>query len=179
MARHIMVDIETLGKGNSCMLWSLGAVLFDGDNILDKFEVAIDVVDAERYGLKIDAPTVLYWFDETRNEARKQIMAMPPVDLFAALDGFAIWVQQTPTGERGSLWGKGSTFDNVRIKSAYEAVGLDYPFNYRQDECYRTMANRCPEVKFLPYGTAHNHLDDAIAQTLHLQAICKHLGIVL
>ena len=179
MPKHVMADIETLGLGNNCMLWTIGGVRFDADNILEKFEVAIDIVDAERYGLKIDAKTVLYWLDPKRDAARKMIMDMPTVDLFAALDGFSMWVNEVPLDERGSLWGKGATFDNVRIKSAFEAVGLEYPFTYRQDECYRTMANRFPDVEYAQIGTAHYHLDDAASQATHLQAICKKHGIAL
>lgn len=179
MARHVMADIETFATSNNALIVSIGGVRFDDTAIIDRFHVGIDPVDAERYGLKIDAATVMYWLDPKRDAARKQLFELPKVDLFSALDGFAAWVGQTPVDERGSLWGKGATFDNVRIKSAYDAIGLEYPFTYRQDECYRTLANRCPDVKYEQIGTAHNALDDAESQALHLQAICKKYGIAL
>lgn len=180
MAKHVMADIETLGLADDCLILSIGGVLFDGDTILDKFHVGIDPVDAERYGLKIDAATAWnYWADPKRDEARKRLFELGKVDLFAAMDGFKMWVEQTPTSERGSLWGKGATFDNVRIKNAYKAIQLESPFSYRQDECYRTLANRCPAIPYTQIGVVHDALDDAESQAVHLQAICKHLGIAL
>lgn len=180
MAKHVMADIETLGLADDCVILSIGGVLFDGTTIYDKFHVGIDPVDAERYGLKVDAGTAWnYWCDPKRNEAREKLFAMPKVDLYAALDGFKQWVLQTPSEERGSLWGKGATFDNVRIKNAYAAVGIESPFNYRQDECYRTLANRCPHVGYKQVGVAHDALDDAVSQAHHMQEICLYLGIEL
>lgn len=179
MSIHTMADIETLGKGNNALIVSLGAVKFTADAIIDRFHVGIDPEDAERFGLKIDASTVMWWLNPERDQARKELFALPKVDLASALDGFAIWVQETPDADRGSLWGKGATFDNVRIKSAYDAVGLEYPFSYKQDECYRTLANRCPDVPFEQLATAHNAVADAESQAVHLQAICKKYGIAL
>lgn len=180
MAIHVMADIETLGLADDCLILSIGGVKFDETSIIDKFHVGIDPVDAQRYGLKIDASTAWnYWCDPKRDEARKRLFELPKVDLFAALDGFALWVEQTPTAQRGSLWGKGATFDNVRIKNAYKAAGLTYPFTYRQDECYRTLANRCPDVEYRQVGVAHDALDDATSQALHLQEICRKYGFEL
>lgn len=182
MAIHVMADIETLSLEDNAVLLSIGGVKFDGDNIIDKFHVGIDPVDCERYGLRVDAATAWnYWCDPKRDEARKRLFELPKVDLFAAMDGFAIWANETPLDQRGSLWGKGSVFDIPRIKNAYRAIGQDglYPFTYRQEECYRTFANRVPEVEYQQLGVAHDALDDAMSQATHLQAICKHVGIVL
>ena len=125
MATHIMGDIETLAKSNKAVLLSLGGVKFDGDKIIDRFHVGIDAADCQRYGLEIDADTVMWWLHPDRDAARQELHTLGKVDLFAALDGFAIWVRETPDSERGSFWGNGATFDNVKLKAAYDAVGLD------------------------------------------------------
>lgn len=177
---HTMLDIETLSTRHDALIMSVGAVKFDADKILERFHVGIDIVDAQRqYGRHIDAATVLYWLDPKRDAARTELLALPRVDMYNALDGFAMFINQTPVDQRGSLWGKGSTFDNVLLKSGCEAVGIEYPATYRQDECYRTLANRCPIVEYEQIGTAHSAIADAESQAVHLQAICKHLGIAL
>lgn len=182
MATHVMADIETLSLSESPVLLSIGGVKFNSTGILDKFHVGIDPVDAERYGLKVDAATAWgYWADPKRDEARKRLFELPKVDLFAAMDGFRMWCEETPVDQRGSLWGKGAVFDIPRIKNAYAALQFPegYPFTYRQEECYRTFANRVPEVEYEQIGVAHDALDDAESQAKHLIAICDKLGITL
>lgn len=177
---HTMLDIETLSTRHDALITEIGAVKFNADEILERFHVGIDIVDAQRtYGRHIDAATVLYWLDEKRAEARKAMLALPRIDMFNAFDGLALWINQTPPDQRGSIWGKGSTFDNVLVKGGFEAVGLDYPATYKQDECYRTLANRCPDVVYEQLGTAHVSVADAESQAVHLQQICKQYGIAL
>lgn len=176
---HVMIDIETLSKGNKPVLLEIGAVKFNADEIVDRIQVGIDPEDCQRYGLEIDADTVMYWFRETMGEARRVQNEMGRIDLFSALDGFKAWVEQTPAHELGSAWGKGATFDNVKLKAAYDAAKIGYPFSYRQDECYRTMANRFPDIKYEQVGTAHSGVADAESQAIHLITICKAHGIAL
>lgn len=177
---HVMLDIETLGvKSTKPVLLSIGAVKFDAENIIDRFHVGVDPVDCQRYGLDIDASTVWWWLSQSRAEAREALINLPRVDLLSALDGFSMWVAQTPRSELGSLWGKGATFDNVRLRSAFGAVHLEFPFSYKQDECYRTLANRCPDVEYAQIGTEHDGLADAESQAIHLQAICRQYAIAL
>lgn len=176
---HIMADIETFSPKPGGLIVSIGAVKFTATKILQRFEVGIDPEDAQRFGLTIDASTVMWWLDPKRDEARRKLIELPKVDLYSALAGFADWVRQDPEDQRGSLWGKGATFDNVLLNGAYAAAGQEYPFSYRQDECYRTLANRCPDVEYKQIGTAHVGVDDAESQAVHLQQICAQYGIAL
>lgn len=186
---HTMSDIECLAlKSTKPAFLALGAVKFDETGIIDRFEVGIDPEDCQRYGLEIEGGTVMYWLHPDRQAARDYILGLGAVDLMAALDGFAMWVEQTPPDDRGSLWGNGAMFDNTRIKSAYDALRLDMPFTYRQHECYRTMTNRfgcryasdapAGKVPFEPYktGIPHTALADAESQALHLIAISQAHG---
>lgn len=194
MQYHVMVDIETLGTGNNALPLSIGAVKFSKDAILGKFEVGIDPDDAQRYGRTITGGTVMWWFDPARDEARKHIFEMPKVDLSSALQGFADWCQMpvalgVPENEvplpdeavlkLGSLWGNGAIFDNVILESAATATHTDWPFDFRRNECYRTLKNRNPDVEFTRHGVHHSAVDDALSQALHLQLICAARGFVL
>lgn len=185
---HVMADIETLGTGNNALPVVIGAVKFTATDILDRFEVGIDPDDAQRYGRVITGGTVMYWLDPKREEARKRLWEIPKVDLTSALQGFADWCVAVPGAppllpgvwELGSLWGKGSTFDNIILRSAADATRVDWPFSFRQDECYRTFANRFPDVPAAAFvGTPHVAVDDALNQALHLQAICAAHGATL
>lgn len=174
---HVMIDVETLATQSPVpVLLSLGAVKFTGTEITDRFHVRIDAVDCERYGLEIEADTVLWWMDDTRQQARTQLHEMPAADLFSALDGFAMWVNLTPEPERGSAWSCGSNFDLTKLKAIYQKVGaganvLEWPFPYNREECYRTLKNRFRDVPFQRLGVHHGALDDAESQAQHAIAM--------
>jgi len=177
MTTHIMVDLETMGTGNEAAIVSIGAVKFDpmGAGVDDAFYVGVSLASSTAYGLKLDAGTVLWWMDKERDTARRALLASDFVDLPSALEGFGMWL-----GEKSlPVWGNGATFDNVILRNAYAKVGLDCPWSYRDDRCFRTLKNLAPGVESPEVGMLHQALDDATAQALHMQQIVKHLGLSL
>lgn len=170
---EIMLDLETLGTGNEALILSIGACKFNDDEILDRFHVAID---PETCGaLKMDAGTVMWWLDAERAEARAALLSHERIDIGSALMGFAMWA----TGEGNEepvIWGNGSTFDNVILRSAYRLHGMQYPTRFWNDLCYRTVKQLRPEIKLERAGVHHDALDDAICQAKHLQAIRRSLS---
>lgn len=193
MTEHVMIDIETLGKGSYACIWTIGAVKFDpmaaqpdgtdqyNVQMIDKFHVRISIESAMRAGLRCDGGTLDWWMDEKRDAARKAIVAMPAIALTEALDGFAEWMLAgRPYGDKDiPVWGNGATFDNVIVSNAYQVCNIEKPWSYKTDRCYRTLKALAPDVKPIDVGTAHGALDDAIAQAWHLQRIVKHLGLTL
>lgn len=172
---HIMLDLETLGNGNEAVILSIGAVKFTQTEIVDRFHVAIDPETCTAFGLKIDASTVMWWLDAERGAARAALYEHEQVDLPSALRGFADWVGNEST----PMWGNGSTFDNVILRNAYRAIGMEYPVRFWHDWCYRTVKNLAPGIEIVREGTHHDALADAECQARHLQAILEHLGIEL
>jgi len=176
---HIMHDIETFSTQNDPVITAIGAVKFTREGVVDRFEIGIDPADCQRYGLHMDANTVMWWMDEKRAEARKYLLEMGRIDLFAALDGYAMWIAQTPKDDLGAVWANGATFDHVKLRSAYDAVKLEYPISYKMEWCYRTVAALYPDVEFQRQGLHHGALDDALSQAFHLTEIAKTHGILL
>jgi hypothetical protein len=167
---HIMLDLETWGTGNKAVIVSLGACKFTEDQIVDQFHVGIDPASCQAFGLEIEADTVLWWMSPDRREALDDWLKLERVDLASALLGFEMWAKSGPGIL--SIWGNGSTFDNVILRSAYAATGQEYPVRFWQDACYRTVKNRTA-VAMQRVGTHHNALDDAVSQATHLQAIWR------
>lgn len=176
---HVMHDIETFSTHNNPVIPALGAVKFTREGVIDRFEVGIDPADCQRLGLHIDANTVEWWLDPQRAAAWAHIQTLGKIDLFAALDGYTMWLEQTPKDARGSMWANGATFDHVKLGSAFKACGLQLPWHYRQEECYRTISNRFKDVEFERQGIAHGPLDDSLSQAFHLVEIDKAHGINL
>jgi len=172
---HIMLDLETLGRGHNAVLMSIGAVRFTETEILDKFYVAIDVESAQSIGLTMDAGTVLWWLDPLRAEARERWLMEDKHHIADAMSGFVQWVKEDT--ELAGVWGNGAIFDNVKVQSACAALGLGEPWPFWADRCYRTEKNLRPDIKLERVGTYHHALDDAESQARHLQAIWAALGV--
>lgn len=170
---HVMIDIETLGNGNKAVIWAIGAVKFSLEPQSDykdqNFYVTVDPQSCVEEGLEMDVSTVLWWMSEKQADARKQLIdSGPGLDLASALEGFARWMPKKEN-LRG-VWGNGATFDNVIVRNAYNAIGMECPWSYKVDSCFRTIKNLHPNVAWdTGVGTAHNALDDAINQTAHLK----------
>lgn len=169
MDYEVMLDLETLGTSNEALIIAIGAVKFTDDEILDRFHVAIEPATAEVLGGKIDASTVMWWLDPVRAAARDALLSHSRVDLASALVGFAQWF-----GEPAPIYGNGSTFDNIILRSAFRGAGLEYPAPFWMDRCYRTLKNEFSMVPLERVGVHHDAVDDAESQARHLQAIRRH-----
>ena len=175
---HVMVDLETFGTGNDAAIVSIGAVKFIPEHhfVGERFYVVVEPGSAVAYGGVMDASTVLWWMGKERTEAREAMLAENRVDLPSALEGFAMWYGQDPLVP---VWGNGATFDNIILRSAFKRAGIDCPWGYKADRCYRTINNLKHNATFGNIGVAHNAVDDARAQAAHLMEVARKLGISL
>ena len=173
MKNRMMLDIETLGNKPGAVIVSIGAVRFDmGHGIVDEFAVVIDPIDAESRGLRLDAATVLWWFEQSE-EARAGWLAADAVKLEYALMALHGWMVQG--GEDMEVWCKGAAFDAPLLEAAFAVCGVPVPWQYWKVKCYRTVAKEWREVSVgLLSGVAHDALDDARHQALHLLQIEEH-----
>ena len=177
MSTHVMLDIETMGTSSYAAIVSIGAVKFTMSDYTwgGVFYQRVSLASSMRAGLRVDADTINWWLRQSQ-EAREAITPRAAVDLDEALLGFSQWY-----GEDDSIpiWGNGATFDNVILANAYKATGLDQPWSYKADRCFRTLRSLAPDVPRPEHGVEHNALDDAIAQAKWMQAIVGAKGWVL
>lgn len=176
--QHVMLDLETFGNGSTASIISIGAVKFDPNTMTrvdDSFYVAVDPESCAQYGLKIDAGTILWWMQPDQTGAREDWLKTEKLDLASALEGFAMWFGANSM----PVWGNGATFDNVILRNAYQVTGLECPWSFRHDRCYRTFKSIAPAVEMQRVGQYHNVVDDAISQAHHLQDIVAHIGLEL
>lgn len=182
--KDIMLDLETLDTRQSAVVTSIGAVGFDPNSTAlgARFylELVEDTASQQEHGRTISGATVLWWMQQ--GAAAKQLFASPPpagverVSTAVALERFRLFVNAYG-GKDARIWGNGADFDNVILGSLYESYGLQKPWSYSKNRCFRTMKNldtgpRQPKNRD---GVHHNALDDAVAQAMHLQEIFRCL----
>jgi len=178
MKRNYMLDIETLSYASNAAITSIGVVAFDFESkvITDAFYEVVDLQSSVAAGGVIDADTVMWWMKQS-DEARAEF-AKPSSHLAAVLHDLTLWMDLHGLAKSDRcIWGNATTFDNVILANAYSSVGMDKPWSYSSDRCYRTIKNLAPHIKLERVGTHHNALDDAKSQALHLINLYEELGL--
>jgi len=165
MKTNIMLDLETLGQTAGSIILSIGAVKFGDGEILAEYYTRVDPESCVRAGLRMDVSTVMWWMKQ--NDAARGEIGRPGVWLGEALDNFAEWVGDPDA----CIWGNGASFDPVVLGAAYAAAGIEIPWRWWNERCYRTIAAMHREIKLDRDGTHHNALDDARNQAGHLMRI--------
>lgn len=168
---HIMVDLETMGTRPDAPITAIGAVAFAEDGIIDTFYRVVDLKSSVDAGATIDPGTVMWWMEQS-DEARSAL-AEPGMSIREALVEFAGF-----TGDflEAGVWGNGASFDNVILSEAYKRIGMDAPWPFWKDKCYRTVKGIWKDIKLDRVGTHHNALNDAESQAEHLIAINRAAG---
>ena len=173
---HVMVDLETLSTSDNALIVSIGAVRFNplAPEVFDQFHVGIDLdsLPGNAYGFDISPATVGWWLASDRAAGRDALSQVDKTDIASALDGFSLWL-----GPNARVWGNGASFDNVILRNAYEKLGLEAPWPFYRDRCYRTIKNLAPELKAERIGAHHSALDDALTQVSHLQKLVSYLRL--
>jgi hypothetical protein len=170
--KHIMFDLETFGVKPGCIVPSIGAVLFDQKGVHDEFEVHIDPVDCERYGLVAQASTVMWWLEQS-DAARNAIMMgkkLSLIDALNRLDKAFDWKKVS------NVWCNGASFDFPILHHLYEVVGRTRgPWEFWNEMDMRTIKNLVPKSAFnklkVQPTVAHSALADAHAQAETLRAL--------
>lgn len=176
---HCMLDLETMGNGNRAAIIAIGAVIFDVHNVeQDGFYAQVSLDSSVRQGLEMDTSTILWWLQQS-DAARAAFKGNESAEsLIVVLNDFANWLSRWNTS-RIQMWGNGAAFDNTILSAAYRKCGIEQPWKFWNDRCYRTMKALFPNVECNRFGTHHNALDDARTQAWHLIEICEKHGVQL
>lgn len=162
---NVMVDLETLSLSNTPVVLSIGAVKFDVNGIDE--EVFYERISREScigLGLVEDSSTIAWWEQQDPDVYAEALSGTR--GLKEVLEELTEWL-----GEDAKVWGNGACADNVWLKSAYAACGLEVPWKFWNDRCYRTVLALFPKTVKVRPRVAHNALEDAEAQALTLRSI--------
>ena len=181
---HVMVDLETMGKKNNAPIVAIGAVVFDPatGSIGESFYKVVCLESSVNWGAVIDPSTVIWWLKQS-SEARSAIVNDDAIPLQDALLQFREFVSDNVAGgsKKAQVWGNGASFDNSILRSSYDCIAEDYPWEYWNDRDVRTMVELGQAIGFdpkttIPFeGDRHNALADAIHQARYVSAIWQRI----
>ncbi|EHI0277649.1 3'-5' exoribonuclease [Escherichia coli] len=178
-----MIDLETMGNKPDSAIVAIAAVPFDmvsgvTDDAL--FYEVVDLRSSAGLGGSIDADTVLWWLGQSENARGEITNSKKLIDLPVALSQLYSFVSEF-CEERVRVWGNGSNFDNVILRTAYENCAITPFWKHWNDRDVRTIvelgrnAGIDPKNDFPFVGEEHNALDDALHQVNYVVAIHQHL----
>ncbi len=179
--KDIMVDIETFGTSAGSMIVSIGAVRFDltTGKTGEEFYTNINAESCSEYGLTADGSTINFWLEQPV-ETQQSLFKQPRVPLPEALENFTLFYGEP---KETNLWGNGCCFDNMLMRAAYKAVGMEEPWSFRNDRDVRTLVQLGTLAGFhqkdiIPRKGIHHHgLDDAKHQVAYCSAIWEKLKL--
>lgn len=181
---HVMVDLETMGKKHNAPIVAIGAVVFDPatGSIGESFYKVVCLESSVNWGAVIDPSTVIWWLKQS-SEARSAIVNDDAIPLLDALLQFREFVSDNVAGgsKKAQVWGNGASFDNSILRSSYDCIAEDYPWEYWNDRDVRTMVKLGQAIGFdpkttIPFeGDRHNALADAIHQARYVSAIWQRI----
>ena len=173
----LMIDFETLDTVASAVILSIGAVRFNIDTgeIDDRgFYASITVESNLAMGRTISDSTLKWWMQQS--PAAQAVFTEPKTTLELALGEFYEWFG--PEDKDMRVWSNGADFDIPMLAHAARGFDWELPWKFWNHKCFRTLkglpaAKRAKSIP--PPKTAHNALDDALAQATHACAIWKEL----
>jgi exodeoxyribonuclease VIII len=170
MMNDVCVDLESMGTRLDGAIVGIGMVEFDlPQGLIGRtFFRAINLGDAvNNHGAKMDAATVSWWLSQSK--AAQGAIVTNCYSVRQALLDVTEFMAGNPDVK---VWGNGCFFDNAMLSHLFRVVGLPQPWKFWNDRCYRTvcaMHRSVTKDEFI--GTAHNAVDDAMAQVKHLMKI--------
>lgn len=177
---HIMVDLETLSTSCRSIVLSIGAgvinMLSDGEDETLLPKEFYKVLSQNDQGHREVSQSTLSWWESQSGEAREVLEQSRKAfnKTMEGLETFSAWIKVfKDLGYEPIIWGNGAAFDNCILKDLYEDFGVEVPWSYKADMCYRTLkalyADRINWKEVPKEGAKHNALADAKFQAASLR----------
>lgn len=160
MARHLMVDLETMATSPRAAILTLGAVQFNPftDEIYERLYMRINIEDQEALGREIDPGTLDWWAKQDPEIMLEAFSDEDRIPLAEAVDKFHKFAWGC-----NKVWSHGAVFDIIILEDLYRQ--LKKPFAWQFWDCRDTRTlfdlGHDPEM---PQAEKHNALADAKRQ---------------
>lgn len=166
-AKHIIIDIETLGRRNNAAITQVGIIPTDKNfNALDQYLIQIDPNVWNTCDRTFTGETLLWWMKQTNTPVSKfpTQIANSYKDLVEKIN----YVFKRYNTEDSIVWTKGS-MDLFCLKDLYEYFNMDIPWKFWQPRDIRTVKEIMKDWKICKNTNIHNALEDAFIESKELQ----------
>ena len=172
MARHLMVDLETMATSPRAVILTLGAVQFDpfSDEIYDKLYMRISVEDQEALGREINPETLDWWATQDPEIMLEAFSDEDRISLSDAMDRFHKFAWTCD-----KVWSHGAVFDIILIEDVLRQMNRRPPWQFWNCRDTRTLFDLGHDPE-MPQAAKHNALEDAIRQAIGVQNVMRKLG---
>ena len=171
MAKHLMVDCETMAVSPRTVVLTLGAVQFNpySKEIYDEIYFKINLDDQDKLNREIDPSTLDWWAKQdaaVMEEAFSEDGRIPLDDAMQQFHKFAWGCDK--------FWSHGSMFDLVILEDVFKQLNRTSPWQFWDCRDTRTLFDLAdPEM---PKDNKHNALEDAKRQAIGVQNVYRKLG---
>jgi hypothetical protein len=170
----VMIDLETLSTNTDAAILTIGAVRFDLSepdlNNAKELYIKVDLDSCAELDLHIDDSTIEWWSTQSAEAQDEAFGLTNRIHIQAAFDQLYKFCWGANT-----VWSNGSGFDLVICENIFKKLKKASPWKYWQCRDCRTIYNLSIDPE-LPVTTAHNALEDAKAQALGVQNVCRQLS---
>ena len=172
MAKHLMVDLETLATTPNAAILTIGAVTFDPNStkIYNEFYRRVELESLDALDTYIDDGTLEWWSkqDEAAQDEAFDPEGREPIR--SVLDDFYKFCMGS-----SRFWSHGAAFDIVILEYYFRKINKPFPWNFWDVRDTRTIFDLGMDPE-MPQANKHNALEDAKRQAIGVQNMMRKLS---
>jgi DNA polymerase III epsilon subunit-like protein len=172
MAKHLMVDLETMATTPDAAILTIGAVTFNpnGFEIYDEFYAKVDIDSIMELGAHIDEGTLKWWAEQSEDVREEAFSEDGREHIKTIMDNFYKFCMGS-----SKFWSHGSSFDIVILEHYFRKVNKSPPWNFWEVRDTRTLFDLGFDPE-MPQADKHHALADARRQAMGVQTMFKKLN---
>jgi DNA polymerase III epsilon subunit-like protein len=169
--KFVMVDVETTGVRPTSRILTLGAVVFNAQDLFENEQIY------RRLKFKCEAPftedfTTMEWWNKQNPLVREEAFGGKQ-DYHEGLADFVQWYKNT--GAEG-VFSNHAGFDIPIIECSLRAMTLPYPWKHWEVFDYATLKYLLKKIPASPNKYPHVAIDDAITQARHCIQLLRYIN---
>jgi DNA polymerase III epsilon subunit-like protein len=172
MAKHLMVDLETLATTPNAAILTIGAVTFDPNStkIYDEFYRRVELESLDALDTYIDDGTLEWW---SKQDKAAQDEAFDPEGREPIQNVLGDFYKFCMGSSR--FWSHGAAFDIVILEYYFRKINKPFPWNFWDVRDTRTIFDLGLDPE-MPQANKHNALEDARRQAIGVQNMMRKLS---